>query len=321
MKKVFLLSALTLSVLTGCNDDNSSTKQIEEIKKPSENEIWTFLQSPENIYQISELRTIEIEDNIIYSTPYNSYHDNEDYYNYPTYYFNAHLFLTFSTGNRVTDVNTEQEYDELYPLFTEDSAYQVTYDIDKENYKFGVITEVTPTSWKFKVPKLSTTESNSNLEITTTFDKKNLSNTDMSTLFGIPVNEKTSLKFPEGSYCLSNINSVSNQRFITVGSLYQGEWDYNVVNNFGDKTTISERYDGYIGFSGVNFRTTLLSDESLNGYGYLTYSDQSHSYDYVLYMLQYEEDSAEKIEIYKARCLYFNKIALKHIKDNYIQPN
>ena len=33
MKKVFLLSALTLSVLTGCNDDNSSTKQIEEIKK------------------------------------------------------------------------------------------------------------------------------------------------------------------------------------------------------------------------------------------------------------------------------------------------
>lgn len=321
MRKVAILPIIAIIILTGCGGGSGDKNLVDE-KQNLENhptlisdETFSYVH-PFNPVIDDDHVFVKIKNDKIYSVGIGLDIDGKRYQatnflTFPVYFSNATKIIKGKNGDNYN-------YMEMFPILTQQGIYRVQYDTEVHLYKFGDIIEQDQESIKYKVPSENYED---DLIVTLKYSKKDLSGVNLSSIF----NKNISLDsgaFPQGAFCLTNIQSYSNKQFLVMreeGQVSEHPFE-KMTGIFGSYTRLtsninhsSDQYDN--GFTTHYFWTNLINSYSTFGLGYLGYPDVNHAYDFNRGM------SGPNLDEYKAKCQYYNSIAYNFIKENLITQN
>lgn len=314
MNKKFLVTSMAALLLMGCNDDNDKVNSIDrdptETEQIIEDQTWYYIHKDTPLTDIGYIDNYKlvIKNNNIYSKILGE--DNERNYSY--------LYLSFTKNPIVEEGDNSPVLHETYPILAESGNYITPWNAELKLAKYGKIKNITDSSWTYAAPKINEdgteiASKEGDLEITTSFTKKDLSNIQISTLLNTPVNGEN-LYFPDGSYCLANVQSKANQKFIStyysVNELISE--NLNLNENLNEYTTYMINNFTSLNFDSVYAQQNLSDSNTVDYLGYINRFVGSnylnHTYDHN-YSYNNQEPASD--------CLFYNTTAYDFIKQNF----
>lgn len=311
MNKKFLVTSMAALLLMGCNDDNDKVNSIDrdptETEQIIEDQTWYYIHKDTPLTDIGYIDNYKlvIKNNNIYSKIFGG--DNGYDYSY--------LYLSFTKNSIVEEGDNSPVFYETYPILAESGNYITPWNAELKLAKYGKIKNITDSSWTYAAPKINEdgteiASKEGDLEITTSFTKKDLSNIQISTLLNTPVNGEN-LYFPDGSYCLANVQSKANQKFISV--YYPDNLLINLNENLNEYTTYKIFNITNLNFDQVYTQQNLSDSNTVDYLGYINrFVDGNylnHTYD-----RYYPSNNFQAPE---SDCLFYNTTAYDFIKQNF----
>ncbi len=312
MNKKFLVTSMAALLLMGCNDDNDKVNSIDrdptETEQIIEDQTWYYIHKDTPLTDIGYIDNYKlvIKNNNIYSKIFDIYNG----YDY------SYLYLSFKKNSIVEEGDNSSVFYETHPILAESGNYITPWNAELKLAKYGKIKNITDSSWTYAAPKINEdgteiASKEGDLEITTSFTKKDLSNIQISTLLNTPVNGEN-LYFPDGSYCLANVQSKANQKFISVYYPISGLMSLN--ENLNEYTTYEIDYITGMNFDPVYTQQNLSDSNTVDYFGYINrFVDGNylnHTYDNYYW-------SNNNYQAPESDCLFYNTTAYDFIKQNY----
>ena len=212
--------------------------------------------------------------------------------------------MSFTKNSIVEEGDNSPVFYETYPILAESGNYITPWNAELKLAKYGKIKNITDSSWTYAAPKINEdgteiASKEGDLEITTSFTKKDLSNIQISTLLNTPVNGEN-LYFPDGSYCLANVQSKANQKFISV--YYPDNLLINLNENLNEYTTYKIFNITNLNFDQVYTQQNLSDSNTVDYLGYINrFVDGNylnHTYDRYYPSNNFQEPESD--------CLFYN---------------